>query len=210
MLEKFIDLSDQKPLAQGQTQFVYPHPDLPDVLVKTMKPRPPRRQSFRYSAWRYGKFRLWHREYSEYISLLSRMGAHFDRLPRYHGFCETSNGPGLLTEYLKGPNGGLAPILRKVLDNARSKDHLIALRTDVEALTDELSANNVVFGDLTSKNLVVVGPDLDRLKMVDGLGTYTLLPIKQFSRYANDKSISRWRKDLLGDVDEAIKALKAS
>ncbi|MEP2027422.1 MAG: YrbL family protein [Paracoccaceae bacterium] len=210
MLEKFIDLSDQKPLAQGQTQFVYQHPEVPGILVKTMKPRSPRRQSLRYSAWRYGKYRLWHREYSEYISLLARTGGHFDRLPRYYGFCETSNGPGFLTEYLKGPDGGLAPILRKVLDNARDKDHLLALRMDVEALTNELSTNNVVFGDLTSKNLVVVGPDQDRLKMVDGLGTYTLIPIKQFSRYANNNSISRWRRNLLGDVDEVIKALDAN
>lgn len=207
MLEKFVDLSGQTPLAQGQTQFVYPHPDVPGVLVKTMQSRPRKRRSLRYSAWRYGTFRLWHREYSEYISLLARTGAHFRRLPRYYGFCETSNGPGFLTQYLKGPDGGLAPILRKVLDNARDKDHLLALRADVEALITDLSTNDVVFGDLTSKNLVVVGPDQDQLRIVDGLGTYTLIPIKQFSRYANNHSIARWRGILLGDVDAAIAAL---
>lgn len=210
MLEKFVDLSGQTPLAQGDTQFVYPHPDIPGVLIKTMKPRSPRRQSLRYSAWRYGKYRLWHREYSEYISLLARTGAHFRRLPRYYGFCETSNGPGFLTEYLRGPDGGLAPILSKVLNNARGKDHLLALRADVEALIKDLSTNNVVFGDLTSKNLVVVGPGQDQLRIVDGLGTYTLIPIKQFSRVANNNSISRWRRILLEDVDHAIKALNAS
>lgn len=206
MLDKFVDLSGQTPLAQGQTQFVYPHPDIPGVLVKTMKPRPPRRPSLRYSAWRYGKFRLWHREYSEYISLLARTGVHFRRLPRYYGFCETSNGPGFLTEHLRGPGGGLAPILRNVLNDARDKDHLMALRADVEALIKDLSTNDVVFGDLTSKNLVVVGQDLDQLRIVDGLGTYTLIPIKQFSRYANNNSISKWRRSLLEDVDKAIAA----
>ena len=76
--------------------------------------------------------------------------------------------------------------------------------------SSKICTNSVVFGDLTSKNLVVVGPDQNQLRIVDGLGTYTLFPIKQFSRYANNNSISRWRKILLGDVDQAIKALNAN
>lgn len=208
MLSSYIDLSNQTPIAKGGSQFVYAHPEDHDVLIKTMQPKPNRRRTlFRYDDWRYDHMRLWQREYSEYIALLARFGAHFDRLPRYYGFCDTNEGPGYLTECLKGANGQMAPTLTALLkDPDVSPNHVARLRVDAGALVDDLRQGHVIFRDLTAKNIVVTGADMDRLKLIDGLGTYAILPIRQLSRRINDRSVAKWEARLMADIDGLIAA----
>lgn len=199
----FLDLEGERPIATGVKQSVYQHPEEPGHLVKVLTNGPEERRLLpRYAEFRYGSFRPWHREMSEYLSILSRGAREIDRLVGFHGLVSTSKGPGLIVEKLTGPDGGLAPTLRQLVKASKpgSRERR-ALRRELEALLDDLFRARIIVGDLHAGNIVQAAERANRLVVIDGLGERTLLPVTQFSDLAYRISFRRRRDKLLRMVD---------
>lgn len=200
-----LDLSGQKPLAAGRKQSVYDHPEIAGLLVKILTDGPERRRLFpRYSEYRYGSYRPWHREASEYLSILNRGSAEIERLSRFYGFVPTTSGPGLVVEKLTGPDGRLAPTLREqVRATPKGSQQRDLLRAEVEDLLGDLSRARIIVGDLHAGNIVRAAERDNRLVIVDGLGERTLLPLTQISNTAYRAAHERRRRNLMRTIERA-------
>jgi hypothetical protein len=194
----FIDLSGRIPLAKGRKQSVYEHPEDKTKLVKVLTEGPePRRLLPRYSELRYGSFRSWHREISEYLSLLNRGVPEIDRLSVFHGLASTTLGPGLLVEKLTGADGQLAPTLRQMVRATapQSRERGI-LAEEVRDLLMDLEHGRIIVADLHAGNIVRAQERNGRLVVIDGLGERTLIPMTQFSRRAYKVAQESRRRNL--------------
>ena len=200
-----IDLSGQEPVAHGRKQSIYVHPDNPEILVKILTEGPePRRLLPRYSEYRYGSYRPWHREASEYLAVLNRGSTEIERLSRVCGFAPTSKGPALLVEKLTGPDGGLAPTLRDLVRATKpGSGDRERLRAEVEDLLADLYRARIIVGDLHAGNIVRARERGDRLTVIDGLGERTLLPFTQLSETAYRAAFNRRRLGLMRMIDKA-------
>ncbi|MGR3660296.1 MAG: YrbL family protein [Paracoccaceae bacterium] len=200
-----IDLSGKEPIAKGRKQSVYDHPDDPKTLVKVLTEGPePRRLIPRYSEFRYGSYRPWHREISEYLSLLNRGVHEIGRLSALHGLATTSHGPALLVEKLTGPDGHLAPTLRQMIRaTAPGSRERGSLEEEVGDLLDDLDRGRIIVGDLHPGNIVRAVERDGRLVVIDGLGERTLIPITQFSNLAYRFAHQSRRRNLMRRIKEA-------
>ncbi len=199
-----IQLADHSPIAEGGRQVVFQHPEFSNLLIKILKPtfKNPR-LSRRYETWRHGIYRSWQREFTEYLAVLHRAEGYFSRLPYYSGICHTDLGMGFVVEKLMAPTGEMAPTLKDVL---QSEDltlaHLNSLREDFVNLMNEMRKYVVTYSDISSHNIVVTGPDMTHLVLIDGLGGRAWIPIKRFSQYAFDRSHHKYLRRVLTYFDQ--------
>lgn len=210
MLKHFVDLTESTPIGEGTSQLVFQHPDLQNVVVKVLKTNRPQRTFLKYRNWRYGALKTWHQEVEEYIALLSRVGHYCDRIPRFHGFCETSSGIGVMTEKIYGFDGRLAPSLTQVLQSHElTFEKAQAIRIDVIDLFVTLRGLRINFCDIHCDNLVLGRRgECEKLVVIDGLGSYTLFPIKQFSSFVYGKSMKKRLNNILPVIDKRIAQLR--
>lgn len=205
MTDYFIDLTGVQPLAEGKEQWVYPHPDHADRVVKVLKPLPKPLRFRRPQVKRFKLQRVWYREMSEYIAATGHAGGHVDRLARQFGFRDTSAGFGMVMERINGPDGNLAPTLDDALKaHRKDPDYLRLLRQDMVDLFDTLGKARVDWHDHTVRNLVVAGTDKPHLVVIDGLGTSVLFAFTQFSDFAFRYAHNKHRAKLLGRVDARL------
>ena len=199
-----VDLTGKQALAKGRKQSVYDHPDDPRTLIKVLTEGPePRRLVPRYSEFRYGSFRPWHREISEYLSLLNRGVREIDRLSAFHGLAATSRGPGMLVEKLTRPDGQLAPTLRQLVRaTAPQSQERSLLEEEVGDLLADLDRGRIIVGDLHPGNIVRAVERADNLVVIDGLGERTLVPITQFSNLAYRAAHESRRRNLMRVLKE--------
>ncbi len=172
------------------------------MLVKVLTEEPEKRRLIpRYGEFRYGSFRPWHREASEYLAVLNRGARGIERLSGFYGFVPTSRGPGLLVEKLTGPDGRMAPTLRDLIrateQGSRMRD---ILRDEVEELLADLYEARIIVGDLHARNIVRATERDNRLVVIDGLGERTLFPITQFSQRAYKSAHERRRRLLMRSI----------
>ena len=200
-----IDFENTVPIAEGRDQWVFQDPIDESKLIKVPRPSEKPRLLKRYAIWRYRRLRSWQREMNEYLALLARTGTHCDRIARFHGFCDTSKGPGILVEKIVGTGGNLAPTFAEFIKlHSADPDVLTALREDTVRFFDTLAQRRIDFHDCHSRNVLVTGIETPKLTIVDGLGTASVFPITQFSQRVFLHRANEGRKKLLRMIDTRL------
>jgi hypothetical protein len=209
--DDYVDLSGARPAFIGSERAIFEDPRSPETLIKVCKAgheakasrrgdlQPRLRSRWSYSQWRYGEMRGWQREYEEYIALLWRTQTLPSFVARYYGFCQTSRGPGMVVEKVRGPDGGLAATLRAAFDGDPHDPRLPGL---IEEFFDALIACGCVVKDLHPNNIAVAG-SLDRLVLVDGLGDGVVPKIKKVSGSLRQRYFEAKRQEFLAKLDRA-------
>ncbi len=176
-----ISFNDKhKPLAIGAGRAVYQHPDDPNSIIKIYHDQS-EPQSLRSEARQFGYLREAFVEYKHYITVLYRHGSCPPYLPEFRGFVTTSIGIGMIFEKIMDEGqASLAMTLQHALhdDNIDKK----ALRFLIVSFCEEFGRDRVVFRDLMPRNICVVrnkDNTVKRLVAVDGLGDFTLIPLRQ-------------------------------
>jgi hypothetical protein len=201
-----LPLKSGIPLAKGATRLIFQHPESPDLLVKVMRPDVvERRQSSRkrWLRWlrRYDPYLVFLREIHEFVAAHAALGCAAPFAQVVHGFLETDLGLGLVVGAVRGPDGALAPTVSQLI--ARGDFDATASRALDETL-DAVLQSNIVLADLHEHNLVYQQGDggAPRFVIIDGLGTSTLLPVKDWSPWINRSSklrrIAHLRKRVAG------------
>lgn len=206
-----VDLSDATPLFVGSERAIFEDPRSPETLIKVCRAaherkaghaagtQPPPRSRWSYSRWRYGEMRGWQREYEEYIAMLWRMQALPGFVARYHGFCQTSRGPGMVVEKVRGPDGGIAGTLRAAFNEEPHDPRLPGL---IDGFFDALIASGCVVKDLHPNNIAVAG-SLERLVLVDGLGDGVIPKVRKVSSSLRQRYFEARRDAFLARLAQA-------
>lgn len=177
-------------------RLIFQHPHDERLLIKVM--REERFSPGRYVQsvpWlrirrRYGVYRTYTRQISEYLELRARFRG--EPIPVEHllGVADTDLGLGLVVEKIVGRDGRPAPTLRHiVLTEGYSQE----LEDRVIQLRDEVIEKDIITGDLHDSNIVAGYSESrgDSLVIVDGIGDKTLIPINSYSRIINRNSNMR-------------------
>jgi hypothetical protein len=150
---------------------------------------------------RYDPYLVFLREIHEFVAAYAALGRAAPFAQVVHGFAETDLGLGLVVGAVRGPDGALAPTLAQLI--ARG-DFDGTASTALDETLDAVLQSNIVLADLHERNLVYQQGDggAPRFVIVDGLGTSTLIPVKDWSRLINRSSksrrIARLRKRIAG------------
>ncbi len=208
-LPNFIDLDLGTRIGGGQYYNVYEFPDLPGVLVKTVRADLADENGFHRKANPIRRRRLlgiygaMARELNEFLIQLRRRRGLLGKLPfaRPYGFVQTREGLGLVVEKIADRTGRIAPTLRDLCRSGRFEPfHLTALNT----LLDRCKREHVVLGDVNGQNIVFTdGRDGEpEFVVIDGLGEKAAIPIHSVSRYFNGRRVERLRQRMLADIQK--------
>ena len=201
MPNDILNLSDATPLSQGAQQIVYQHPDDPDQLLKVRRKTKKSYRLRRPASRRFRALRLWHLEISEYFAALATLGRHFDRMPRIGGFCDTSLGPAIIVQKIKGNDGQIAPTLAQLLKSPGIDQHLFdILYADAQAMFDEIHAAGVEWKDVGLQNVVVEGGATPHLVIIDGMGKSPLIPLALMNERIYDYNHAKDRQRFLDQM----------
>ncbi len=197
-----LQLATQKPLAEGNRRLVFQHPEDPGLLIKVLKPgsyspdgQPKRRRAYKLRR-REGAFIYHTRELTEYVATRIHNRSP-QRLPicSIQGLVETDLGLGLAVEKVTDRDGSLAPTLRQVIErgqfNARTRqlfESFIEDMIDKHVVVYELSVDNIVLAD--------DGTEECRFVCIDGMGSRTLIPIQEWSKWINARKIREFQADI--------------
>jgi hypothetical protein len=195
-LSSRIILKTSHPIAQGQTQSIYVHPDNSKLLIKVRHHEKLQRAYERKLGGLiglnrpHGIYTTWHRELQHYFSVSFRLGFHPPVLQEYHGVVETDLGLGLVVGRISDRTGNLAPTLAHVVSRSGLTDELLTkvrnlLRelNDLKISTNDVSVKNIVYGWSASSG--------DHLVLIEGIGVNTFIPLARFSNYFNIRSNNR-------------------
>jgi hypothetical protein len=188
-----LRLAGTQPLAVGHLRQVYAHPHDADLIIKVMRPDAVAQRAAR---WHKRLARALHysgyvRELKEYIATRARF-AHLDApIARMVGVVPTDLGLGLVSELVRGSDGGLAPTLahRYELDRGFSAP----IEQGLAEFLDGLLASNVIVGDMHAWN-IVYGSDSrggPRFVLIDGFGEKHFIPRATMSRMLNVRNTHR-------------------
>jgi hypothetical protein len=209
-LPRFIDLGLCNKVGGGQTNNVYELPEMPGVLIKTVRSDIVDPEGFNKRSKgarrlrRLGIYNGVARELNEFLVQLRRR-----RVPPFNmpfaqplGFVQTTEGLGYMVERIDDRDGRMAPTMR---DLCRAGSfgalHLKALNE----FFDRCKREHLVLGDANSRNIVFTDARIGKPEFVciDGLGEKSVIPIHALSRYFNDRKIERLRQRLLREAEWA-------
>jgi hypothetical protein len=209
-----IDLTGQKPFAQGSNRWCFVHPDIPDRCLKVVQPDNILARYRRQSAWKrwLGKSRLddnrqeqrAHRQPS--IQRLTTEGQDerlWVHLPRFYGSVETSLGRANESELIRLRTGEIAPTLES---RVRGKPLDPSLQPAIDLFLHWLRQHRILTRNLLPHNLVVTDRDGNpRLFLVDGLGApaipQVLSAVPGWSESFIERKIARFHKRLAWEQD---------
>jgi hypothetical protein len=174
----------------------------PDLLIKVMRPDLVEKRYSGRKVWfqglrRYDPYVVFLREIREYVVGYAAAGHALPFAQKVVGLMETDLGLGLVTEAARGQDGKLAPTVAKLVQIGQFDE-------EAEAALERFLANllkcDVVIADLHERNMVYAcGPDgRRRFVLIDGLGSSTILPFKNWCRWFNrrskEKRVARLRR----------------
>lgn len=199
MLIPQLKLAGQAPIAKGKTRLIYQHPERSDWLVKVHRSRLSGNESGWSRRWRQAEDRFLFRagilrELQPYLDSRYDKANHpmIPHLVPIIGIADTDQGLGLVVQAARGPDGKLAPTLRKL---RRQGAMTAAQIRSVYELLDKIIATPLVLGDLNQDNVVLV-PDVatggQRAMLIDGLGDRTWVPVCYWSAWVNRRSKQRF------------------
>ena len=191
-----IVLKGATPIAVGTSQFVYVHPDNPELLIKVRKLEKLQKSYDRKIGGRIGYKRrhglhiTWMRELEHYFSVSLRLGYHPTFLQRYQGVVDTDLGLGMVVGKEADRSGNLAPTLQ---DIARSGKFTVEMRQKFHDLLAQLNELRVSTTDINMNNIVCSWSESagDHLVLIEGIGVNTFIPLARFSNYFNVRSNNR-------------------
>lgn len=180
---------------------VYEHPELPDKLVKTIRPEIVNRLGFRTTDSQLknmrpeGCYKIFVREITEYLIQCRKQYASRYKhpgLPIVHlfGVIHTNEGIGLVTEKISTGQGELAPTYHELKRSGKLRpEHLYAL----EDFLDHCYSLGIVFSDIHIKNIVYTETRTGRPECVciDGFGEKSFVPIHRWSKRLNERKLDR-------------------
>ncbi|MEI2417720.1 YrbL family protein [Orrella sp. JC864] len=211
-----IDLDQARPIAVGGGRRIYAHPCDKNLLIKVIDPqaRAQYMMRHRFKRWykrlhRASAYRGFIGEFSESVIVAAR-NAHWDRLPmaRVAGVVDTSQGPGLLVEKIRGLDQDLAPTLEAVV-----RQHGLGpeLRQALDALLQAFIAAHIVINDMSASN-IVMGTNAQGkqgLFLIDGFGVKQKVPLYALSKSLNARHLREHFGQMLGKL-ERIAAVRQS
>ncbi len=185
-----LRLAQTEPLAVGHLRKVYQHPLERDFVVKVMREDAVEARWGAGGRWykklvRARQYAGYVRELKEYIAAQARFAAGNAPIARMVGLAETDLGLGLVSEKVRGTDGGLAPTLAALY--AREGGFDARIESDLERFLAGLLACNVIVGDMHAWN-IVHGADSrggPRFVLIDGFGEKHVLPRSSMSRRLN-------------------------
>lgn len=191
-MNRVLQLSHLKPLAQGRMRLVFEHPEDRSQLVKVIRPDVIEKRWGSGAAWykrrrRYGRYISYIREIQEYVAAYSSCGHSPPFAQKITGLVETDMGLGLVMEAVRDQTGHLAPsltdlILRQALDGQAR----FALRD----FLDRVVKSELLIADLNPGNMVYVNDQAGgRFILIDGIGEASALPLKRWF-----KALNQWSK----------------
>jgi hypothetical protein len=198
MWNKTVDLSNVEPLFVGGERLVYQDPRFNDCLIKLPRFNNGRENKIknrnvkRYSKWRYGVMRSWFKEQEEYLALLWREQKVPNFIAGFYGYCDTSEGPGMVVEKITDVEGRVAKTVAAI-KTSLSKDEAELLLVLIDDFFDKMIEFNCVAKDLHMANVAVSG-DFSRLVLIDGLGDGVLIKLKKYSRTLRENDMNKKRK----------------
>ena len=198
-------LTSCAPLTQGRSRLVFLHPDNPDWIVKVMRPDKLDERFGSGVPWykrrrRFGPYLSYVREIQEFVAAWKSHGGSLPFVQQVIGLVETDMGLGLVTNAVRGRDGGLAPSLANLI---REGLYGAAEETALEKFITQILECDVIISDLNAGNLVLAhdANEGGRFVMIDGLGNANIWPLKAISRRINRRSkLGRYR-DLLEKIE---------
>lgn len=176
-----LKLKEEKPFAQGGNRLCFVHPDDPSLCVKVRRPDFTlvdlrRKKGFPKSLRPLSSFDDNLEEYQVMRSFDQRYGeAIYQHVSRCCGFVDTDLGKGLVSELIRDDDGGISQTLKKYIwDHGNSAKCVHA----AETFSRFWQRHCVPSRDLLLHNIVVQlrDDDIDRLVVIDGLGSSGLIP----------------------------------
>ncbi len=202
-----VRLDGLEPVARGRESEIFVRPNKPSQLVKVARSDwAERARASRLRGWwrRWrgtGPYRNVYRRERAYLDAMMRAAEIGRPPPLAHprGMILTDRGLGVVVQKIRARDGGVAPTLKRLHREGRLDADL------VDALTrfaEDVRAFHIVAHDLAPSNIVhETRHRRSRLVLVDGYGSYTLLPLRRWSRHANDRSLSRRFERLAARLD---------
>lgn len=179
-----IQLAAEKPFAQGGNRLCYVHPGDDSLCIKVRRPDftladRRRKKGFPKNLKPLSSFDDNLEEARVMTSLQVRFGeVVFQHVSRCFGFVDTDMGRGLVSELVRDGSGAISETLKKVIwDEAFTKE----CRQAVDDLGQFWLDHLVPSRHLLLHNIVVQRDNLgsiERLVVIDGLGSPGLLPIR--------------------------------
>lgn len=203
-----VELAHSTPLAQGSRRLVFQHPWDADLVIKVLKPgstrpdgQPQRRRLYKLRR-REGAYIYHRRELNEYLAArVANRSPSGLPICAVQGLIETDLGLGLVVERIRGADGGLAPTLRQVVDRQQFDE---PVRRLFERFIEDMIEKHIVAYELSLDNIVLADDDRGRrFVCIDGMGSRTLIPVHEWSKRLNARTIRRFRSSMLRSIDGA-------
>ncbi|MFI2809708.1 MULTISPECIES: YrbL family protein [Microbulbifer] len=192
-----ILLAPEKPFARGGNRLCFVHPDDDSLCIKVRRPDftladRRRKKGFPKNLKPLSAFDDNREEWRVMASLQKRYGdLVFHHVSRCFGFVDTDMGRGLVSELIRDGSGAISQTLKKVIWDEAFTDEC---RTAVEELSRFWEGNLVPSRHLLLHNIVVqrdIQGCIERLVVIDGLGSAGLLPMSIFPRVFQRNKIKK-------------------
>lgn len=198
-----ICLEKAELVGRGGGRQVFIHPHKKQCLIKVYHSTPRRKV---FTDWAnnekrvYGRFREWHVEHAEYVSLLNRSGKIPDFIPQFYGYCETSLGLGQVVEAIYDAD-------TKKVSNTITKCIFSHDKTEIikhiVSFFDKVEVTRTVFRDLNLSNFLVQknkASEINRIVCVDGLGDFTFIQSRKYSKLAHKFWIEKAKQETISQI----------
>ncbi|AWT48952.1 hypothetical protein DLE54_04990 [Psychrobacter sp. YP14] len=193
-----IKIDQLQLLGQGTQKLVYQHPDEANKVIKLMKPENATAEGGRATQSRLranrhqGIYRQFRRELLQYLQLCK---THYSQklftfpIETVHGFIDTDQGLGLVTEKIIAPSG--EPKTLEDLVNQQQFGE--AQKKALDQFFDDCCDYHVVFGEVNIGGIMYTESRQGRPEfvLVDGIGEKLVIPFRAMSKTINDKNIRK-------------------
>jgi len=199
----------QEPIADGLQRLVFAYPGRPELLIKVLRrdyidSRFGPRASFRSRHRRCGHYTLFQRELREYLVAWARSAACLAHLQEIVGLQPTDLGLGLVVRKVCGHDGQPAPTLSDLLRQGSLDGSRMEL---LERFLDALLESEIVINNLSPSNILLAADPAgaERFVLIDGFGSSTLIPVKEWFRTLNRQSKRRYLRRLRARIGEELR-----
>jgi hypothetical protein len=191
-----LQLQALDPFARGGNRLCYVHPENPTLCVKVRRPDFSLRERRSKKGFPKTLLPLSHfddnlEEFNVMSMLDEKFGdALYRHVSRCHGFVATDMGDGLVSELIRNEDGTIAETLKKYIwDNGFDP----ISRSAVEQLSQHWLSLAIPSRDLLLHNIVAQrkGDSIERLVVIDGLGSAGLFPFHRLPRSLRIHKVKR-------------------
>ena len=204
-----LQLKNLEPFARGGNRLCFVHPDNPNRCIKVRRPDFTladcrRKKGFPKNLRPLSYFDDNREEFKVMVALEHQYGeALFDHISRCYGFENSDMGRGLVSELIRNSDGCISQTLKKYIWD-HGMDDLV--QKAVRVLADFWLEECIPSRDLLLHNIVVQmsGEQIDRLVVIDGLGSAGLISSRLLTRNIRRKKVQRKVDNLYERIDQLL------